>query len=300
MEVSRIAFGTDRLGGAWDTTPLSDELKKKAETLLLAATEHGINHIDLADIYALGKSDEAVGYTLQRRPGLRDKLVLQGKVGIIFGLDLAYGPPGRHDYSYDHLVRAVETSLRRLGTDRIDLLMFHRPDLLVEPEEVARAADFFHTRGLVRYFSVSNYSPVQIELLQRHLNQPLVVNQLELNLLHHGLISEGLAANQCSAIYTNSPQTLEHCRLNNIMVQAWSPVAGGKLFNLAATAPENIRAVSRLIAELAEKKETTQEAVALGWLLRHPAKIQPIIGTQKVSRIADLVRGDDVELSRAE
>ncbi len=98
LEVSRIAFDTNRLGGSWDETPLSDELKEKAETLLLAVFEHGTNHIDLADIYALGKSDEVVGDTLQKHPGLRDKLVLQEKVGIVLGLDPAYGPPGRHDY----------------------------------------------------------------------------------------------------------------------------------------------------------------------------------------------------------
>lgn len=222
LEVSRIAFGTDRLGGSWDKTPLSDELKKKAETLLLAAFEHGINHIDLADIYALGKSDEVVGYTLQKHPGLHDKLVLQEKVGIILGLDPAYGPPGRHDYSFDHLVKAVTSSLKRLKTDYIDLLTFHRPDLLIEPAEVARAADFMQQQGMVRYFGVSNHSPMQIELLRKHLRQPLVVNQLELNLLHHSLISEGLTVNQRSASYTHTAQTLEYCRLNDIMIQAWA------------------------------------------------------------------------------
>ena len=157
LEVSRIAFDTNRLGGSWDETPLSDELKEKAETLLLAVFEHGINHIDLADIYALGKLDEVVGDTLQKHPGLRDKLVLQEKVGIVLGLNPAYGPPGRHDYSFDHLVNAVTISLKRLRTDYVDLLTFHRPDLLVEPEEVARAADFMHSQGMVRYFGVSNH-----------------------------------------------------------------------------------------------------------------------------------------------
>lgn len=129
----------------------------------------------------------------------------------------------------------------------------------------------------MRYFGVSNHSPVQIELLKKHLNQPLVVNQLELNLLHHGLISEGLNVNQRTAVYTNSAETLEYCRLHDIMVQAWSPVAGGKLFNPAENAQENVQAVSQMITILAKKKDTTQEAVALGWLLRHPAGIQPII-----------------------
>ena len=141
---------------------------------------------------------------------------------------------------------------------------------------------------------------MQIELLRKHLRQPLVVNQLELNLLHHGLISEGVTVNQHSARYTHTAQTLEYCRLNDIMIQAWSPVAGGKLFNPDPSAPTNVRAVAHLITELAQKKGTTPEAVALAWLLRHPAGIQPILGTRKVSRLTESVLGDDVELSRSE
>ncbi len=167
----------------------------------------------------------------------------------------------------------MTTSLKRLRTDYVDLLTFHRPDLLVEPEEVARAADFMHSQGMVRYFGASNHSPVQIELLRKHLRQPLVVNQLELNLLHHGLTSEGLTVNQHSARYTHTAQTLEYCRLNDIMIQAWSPVAGGKLFDPEPGAPPNVRAVAHLITELAQKKGTTPEGVALAWLLRHPAGI---------------------------
>jgi predicted oxidoreductase len=127
-----------------------------------------------------------------------------------------------------------------------------------------------------------------------------VVNQLELNLLHPHMISNGILVNQTAAVYANTESVLEYCRLHDITVQAWSPVAGGQLFNPPADAPENVQAVAELIAELAEKKNTTKEAIALGWLLRHPAGIQPILGTHKAERIADSVKADDVTLDRVE
>ena len=300
LTVSRIAFGTWHIGGSWDQTPASQELKDRANTLLTAAYEHGINHIDLADIYTMGKSDEVIGYALKQNPGLREKLILQEKAGIILGSNPDYGPPGRYDYSSGHLIRVVEGSLKRLGTDYVDLLAFHRPDALVEPEEVARAAAHLHQHGMVRHFGVSNHSPSQIELLKKYIDFPLVVNQLELNLLHSYMISNGVLVNLPKAVFANTEGVFEYCRLHDITVQAWSPVAGGQLFNPKDDAPDNVKAVAKLIAEMAEAKNTTKEAIALGWLLRHPAGIQPILGTHKAERIADSVRADDVELERAE
>lgn len=300
LTVSRIAFGTWHIGGDWDKTPPTQDIKDRANTLLTAAFEHGINHIDLADIYTMGKSDEVIGYALKQNPGLREKLVLQEKAGIIVGADPDYGGPGRYDFSFEHLVRVVEGSLKRLGTDYVDLLAFHRPDPLVEPEEVARAAEHLHKNGMVRFFGVSNHSPMQIELLKKYLDFPLVVNQLELNLLHHYMIANGTLVNQTAAQYANTESVLEYCRLHDITVQAWSPVAGGQLFNPPADAPENVRAVAKLIAEMAEQKGTTKEAIALGWLLRHPAGIQPILGTHKPERIVDSVKADEVTLDRKE
>ncbi len=300
LEVSRIAFGTWHIGGSWDKTPATQDLKDRANTLLSAAFEHGINHIDLADIYTLGKSDEVIGYALKQNPGLREKLVLQEKAGIIVGSDPDYGPPGRYNFLSEHLIKVVEGSLKRLGTDYVDLLAFHRPDPLVEPEEVAKAAEHLHKNGMVRYFGVSNHSPMQIELLKKSLDLPLVVNQLELNLLHSYMVSNGVLVNLPAAPFANTQSVLEYCRLHDITVQAWSPVAGGKLFNPGPDEPENVQTVAKLIAELAEQKNTTKEAIALGWLLRHPAGIQPILGTHKASRIADSVKADEVTLDRAE
>ncbi len=296
LEVSRLAYGTWHMGGSWDDTPLSDDLRERANQLILAAVEGGINHIDLADIYTLGKSDECVGYALQQNPGLREKLVLQAKVGIVIP---SGDDPGYYNFDYDHIVGAVEGTLQRLGTDYVDLLALHRPDALVEPEEVARALDHLHSSGKVRYFGVSNHNASQIALLQKYVNQPLVLNQLELNLLHHYLISDGLIVNTTDAPYTAGTGTLEFCRLHDMMIQAWSPVAGGRLFNPEAE-NENERNVAILINELAAKYETTPEAIAIGWLLRHPAPVQPIIGTLKVERLQQTMPGDQVSLTRIE
>jgi len=170
----------------------------------------------------------------------------------------------------------------------------------VEPEEVARAFDDLHASGKVRHFGVSNHTPMQIELLKKYLNQPLVVNQLELNILHNDLINDGIVSNMTSARYTGARATLDYCRVNDIMVQAWSPVAGGQIIAPKDDAPDNIQATAKLIAELATKHNTTKSAIALAWLLHHPAKIQPILGTMKTERIAESVLADDVQLSRVE
>ena len=300
LEVSRLAYGTWHLGGTWDKTPPTDEIRTRANDLITKAYELGINHIDLADIYTLGKSDEVVGYALKQNSGLREKLVLQEKAGIIIGDDPDFGPPSRYDYSFDHLVKAVETSLKRLGTPYVDLLAFHRPDPLVDLEEVARAAEHLHREGMVRYFGVSNHSAAQIELLQKHIDYPLVVNQLELSLMHPYLISNGVLVNRIDAPFAHTDGTLEYCRLHDIMIQAWSPVAGGRLFKVADDAPQNERDTADLIAKLTAEKDTTKEGVALAWLLRHPMGVQPILGTEKTSRLEDCVQADDVELSRRE
>lgn len=295
-----MAYGTWHLGGEWTHTPPTDEIKERAVRLINAAVDLGINHIDLADIYTKGKSDAVVGHALAQSPGLRDKLVLQAKAGIVLGGEPNEGDPGRYDFSYDHLVGAVEGTLQRLGTDLVDLLALHRPDPLMEPEEVARAIDHLHSSGKVRYFGFSNHNVGQMVLLRKWVDQPLVVNQVELNLLHHYLISDGIVANTTSTPYTGSVETLDYCRMHDIMVQAWSPVAGGAFFNPAADAAANVKATAAEVAAIAQAHNTTPEAIGVAWLLRHPAGIQPIIGTLNAERLAQTVPADDVELSRIE
>lgn len=300
LQVSRIGYGCMNIGGEWDRTPLTADVRARAARLVAAAVEHGITLFDHADIYTLGKSEAVFGEVLRQSPGLRQKIVIQSKCGIRLEDDPPAGDPGRYDFSYDHIVRSVEGSLRRLQTDHLDILLLHRPDPLVEPDEVARAFDELQRSGRVRYFGVSNHTAPQIELLKKSVSQPLVVNQLELNLLHAHLIEDGILANQEDNRYTGAAGTLDYCRLHDILIQAWAPVAGGKLIDPPEASDERVRRAARQVAKLAEEKGTTREAVALAWLLRHPAPIQPIVGTTNVERLIASCQVDNVTLSREE
>lgn len=308
LVVSRLAYGCMKIGGSWDHAPLTEEIQRGAEAVVGAALEAGINFFDHADIYTCGKSETVFGRILQNTLGLRDRIVLQSKVGIRFPND-AYlsGEPARYDFSRAHIIRSTEAILQRLQTDRLDLLLLHRPDPLCDPADVAAAFDELHTAGKVRYFGVSNHTPAQLELLRHYVRQPLVVNQLEFSLAQPALLVEGLSANQAGAGAVSGLATglLDYCRLHNIAVQAWSPIGGGRLLRAAASpapgvAPDPLAAAAKLIAELAIAKNTTAEAVLLAWILRHPAGIQPIIGTTRADRVRASVPADDIELSREE
>lgn len=300
LDVSRIAYGCMGLGGSWGDSSLTAEARQAAVEVVETALAQGINFFDHADIYKGGRSESVFADALRALGVDRTKIVIQSKCGIHFAGDPNPGDPGRYDFSYQHIVRSVEGSLQRLQTDYLDILLLHRPDALVEPEEVARAFDELHRSGKVRYFGVSNHTGRQIELLQRALDQPLVANQVELNLLHHGLIDEGVAANTDRAATAGVGGTLDTCRLHGILIQAWAPVAGGRLFDPPADAPEHIRRTAELVAQLAAEKNTSPEAIVLAWLLRHPAPIQPIVGTTRPERLRASCQADAVDLSREE
>ena len=303
LTVSRIAYGCMKIGGTWDDAPVSAETEKAAQASVAAALDCGINFFDHADIYTAGKSEEVFGRILKATPGLRDRIVLQSKVGIRFPND-AYksGEPTRYDFSHAHIIRSTEAILKRLGVAHLDILLLHRPDPLVEPAEVARAFDELQSSGKVRHFGVSNHTPAQIELLLRHLRQPLVANQLEFSLAQHALVSEGFSANQSGTGATSALATglLDYCRLNEISVQAWSPVGGGKLLKPDTTPGSPANPAADLVAKLAKSKATTAEGILLAWILHHPAGIQPIIGTTKADRVRTSAQADDVTLTREE
>lgn len=300
LHISRIAYGCMNLGGSWDTTGLREGEKKHAAQLIATALDQGINFFDHADIYTRGKSEAVFGDFLTNHPGIREKIILQTKCGIRFADDPLPGVPGRYDFSYEHILRSVDGSLRRLQTDYVDILLLHRPDPLMEPEEVAQAFDHLHQSGKVRYFGVSNHTGPQIAFLQKHLRHPLVANQVEINLIHAGLIVEGILANQGGVPYTAAMGTLDYCRQHNLLLQAWSPVAGGHLINPAPQLESRIHRTATLISKMAAEKKTTKEAIALSWLLRHPAPIQPIIGTTNKARLIDSCAADQITLSREE
>ena len=296
LNVSRIGYGCMLLGGSWDDTPITDSVRRTARQIVQSALDVGINLFDHADIYCNGKSEEAFAELWKDSPHLRQQIYLQTKCGI--RLD---SPPHRFDFSYDHIIASVEASLRRLQTDYIDVLLLHRPDPLVEPEEVARAFDELLRAGKVRWFGVSNHTAAQIELLQKSLNQPVVVNQVEFNLIHTHLLDEGIVFNQNNSRLTRNEGVMEYCRLHNITLQAWSPLAGGRLTGRPRPHDDkHIQQAADSVAQIAKEKGVSPEAILVAWILRHPARIQPLPGTTNPERILAASEAEQVDLTREE
>ena len=298
LEVSRLAYGGVQFA-AWDRNPITAEEIRKGVELVDVALEQGITLFDHADIYGHGKCEEVFSAVWEAIPDARERMVLQSKCGI--------RRPGddksitHYDFSYEHITSAVEGSLKRLKVERLDVLLLHRPDALVEPDEVARAVAHLKTQGMIRYLGVSNHNIGQIALLQRSLAEPLVANQLELSLLHHGLISDGLIVNTPGTPQAQSLSgLLDYCRLHGLQIQAWSPAAKGRLGSPLGDAPRSVHDTKRLVMELAARKGCPEDAIVLAWLLHHPAEIVPIIGTSRPDRLRASCEADRVELSREE
>jgi predicted oxidoreductase len=295
LNVSQIGFGSMYIGGTWDDTPLTNSDRKKAEKVLRTALEAGINFFDHADIYCKGKSEEAFAQLWKSSPHLRHDIYLQTKCGIIFG------QPHRFDFSYKHLIASVEGSLRRLGTEFVDVLLLHRPDPLVEPEEVARAFDELKKAGKVRWFGVSNHTAAQMELLKNSLDQPIIINQIEFNLIHTHLIDEGILFNQKNPMLARNEGVIEYCRLHNITLQAWAPLATGRLTGKPRLNDgENIQKTANLVATMAKEKGVCPEAILIAWILRHPAHIQPLPGSTQPERILAACEAEKINLTREE
>jgi predicted oxidoreductase len=301
-EVSQLAYGCGAIGGTWDAAPLDAGWRRKGFAALDAALEAGITFFDHADIYTFGKSEQVFGDWLAARPDLRDSIFIQSKCGIRFEHTPETGDPQRYDFSCEHIVGSVEGSLKRLGIDYLDVLLLHRPDPLGEPEEVARALDELEQSGKVRRFGVSNHTVLQMELLRKHVRQPLAVNQLQLSLAQPALIAEGIYANQdrgeTSALATG---ILDYCRLHGMLVQAWSPLGGGNFFKKREPGEAHPKqALIDAVRTMAEAKGCVPEALFLAWLWRHPAGIQPVIGSITPERIAAMAAAENIELSRNE
>ena len=301
LQVTRIAYGCMPLGGSWDNAPLSDPTRKSAVRSICAALDQGVNFFDLADIYCRGKSEEVFSAIWQEIPALREKIYLQTKCGIRLSDDPTASGPDGYDFSYEYIVRSAEGSLKRLKTDYLDLFLLHRPDPLVEPDEVAHAFDELHQSGKVRWFGVSNHTAAQIEFLRQPLRQPLVTNQVAFNVIHTHMLNEGILFNQDNPLLARDEGTLEYCRLHNITIQAWGSLAWGQLTGREVENPEaKIAKTAAIVEEMARSKGVSREAVLVAWILRHPAKIQAIIGTTDPGRIAAACQADGIELTRQE
>lgn len=279
---SEIALGCMRI---------ADMPVKDVSKLITTAIETGINFFDHADIYGGGKSEEVFGTALKEMKGVREKIFIQTKCGI---------RDGYYDFSKEHILEAVDGSLKRLKTDYIDVLLLHRPDALVEPEEVAEAFSILHASGKVRNFGVSNHNPMQIELLSQYLNQRIIVNQLQLSLTNTGMIDVGLNVNmQIDKSIDRDGNILDYCRINGITIQAWSPFQYGFFEGVFLDNPK-FKTLNDEMDKVAKNYGVSKTAIPIAWILRHPAKIQPVVGTTNPKRLKEICQASDVSLTKKE
>ncbi len=298
---SHLVAGCMGLGGSWDTAPLTVDATAQAQGFIETALGLGITTFDHADIYTLGKAEQAFGMALKKAPELRDQMVLQTKCGIRF--EDASGPK-RYDFSASWVTASVENSLKRLNTDMIDVLLLHRPDPLMEREELAGALHGLVAAGKIRHIGVSNMHSQQIAFLAQALELPIAVNQIQVSLGHLDWLDEGVTAGDRQGVGVNfASGTLEYCQQNGIQIQSWGALAGGMFSGNSASssaADATVLATSNTVAELAKHHATSREAIVLAWLMRHPAGIQPVIGTTKPERMSACVKALEVTLSREE
>jgi len=286
LDVSNIILGLMRI------SPLSDE---EIRTLVGAARDEGINFFDHADVYGEGLhgAERRFGDAISFSPSERESVVIQSKVGI---------RDGYFDFSREHILESVDGSLKALRTDYLDLLLLHRPDTLVEPEEVAAAFDELQKSGKVRYFGVSNQTPGQVELLKRSVTQPLVVNQVQLSITHAPLIAHGIASNMAGLDQSIDRDNgiLDYSRLNDITLQAWSPFQKAFFDGIFLGDRENYAELNDVIDDLAASYGVPPAAIAVAWITRHPARMQVVLGTTKVDHMRDSAAGSDLPLTRQE
>ena len=265
----------------------------RAAGFIHTALENGANFFDHADIYGGGRCEEVFGRAMAEDPSIRrEDLVIQTKCGI---------RKGQFDFSKEHILEAVDGSLKRLQTDYIDVLLLHRPDALVEPEVVAEAFDLLQESGKVRQFGVSNHNPLQIELLKKYVRQDLEANQLQFSIPVSNMIAQGLEVNMESAGSVNRDGSiLDYCRLNDITVQAWSPFQKASWRGTFVGDTEEYGELNKVMEELAEKYGVTPTGIAAAWILRHPAGMQVVTGTARESRLKEIFAGAEVRLEREE
>src|SRR3984893_15813988 len=265
--------------------------KSEAVQFIQTALEEGANFFDHADIYGGGKCEEIFADAIHMNANIREKIILQSKCGIRNGM---------FDFSKEHILESVDGILKRLKTDYLDILLLHRPDTLVEPEEVAEAFNILESSGKVRHFGVSNQNPTQIQLLKKSVKQPFVANQLQLSITNATMISHGFNVNmENDAAVSRDEGVLDYCRLNDITIQPWSPFQYG-FFEGVFLGNDKFPVLNQKIDEVAAKYEVSNTTIAIAWLLRHPAQMQPVTGTMNTGRLKDCCKASDVYLTREE
>lgn len=282
INASAISLGCMRMGSL-------DE--KRVDAIMDTAIECGVNFFDHADIYGKGNAEKVFGDYLKRHKGVRDKMILQTKCAI---------HDGQFDFSKEHILKSVDGSLSRLGVDCVDVLLLHRPDTLMEPDEVAEAFDELETSGKVKYFGVSNQNMMQMELLKTAVKQPLIINQLQFSVTEAGMVTSGMNVNMKNTeSVMHDGSFLEYSRIKNITIQAWSPFQYG-FFEGNFVDSEKFPELNKKLAEIGEKYSLTKTGVAAAWIMRHPAGMQLIAGTMNPEHLCEICKASDVTLSRAE
>lgn len=268
--------------------------KTGAEKFVHSALEQGLNFFDNADVYGAGKCEEIFADAIHMNDNIREKIIIQSKCGIRGAKKDIY------DFSKQHILESVDNSLKRLKTDYLDVLLLHRPDALVEPEEVAEAFDILKSSGKVHYFGVSNQKPMQIELLKKYVKQPIIVNQLQLSITNSTMISNGINVNmENDSAVDRDGSILDYCRLNDITIQTWSPFQYG-YFGGVFLGNDKFPKLNQKIDELAKKYNVSNTTIALAWILRHPAHMQAVVGTMNINRLKDCCKAADICLTRDE
>ena len=281
MSVPTIAVGCMRIADMSE-----NELARFIDTSLSL----GANFFDHADIYGGGKCEEVFGKAIKTLD--REDIIIQTKCGIV---------PGKmFDFSYEHIINSVDKSLQRLGTEYIDVLLLHRPDALVEPEEVSHAFEQLKMSGKVRHFGVSNQNPYQMELLKKYLEVPIVANQLQFGIMHTPMIQSGINVNMYNtSAVDRDGGALNYCRLNDITIQPWSPMQYG-FFEGVFVDNDKFPVLNKVLDDLAKKYSVSKTTICIAWILRHPAKMQPVTGTTNINRLVDSIKATEIELTREE
>ncbi|MFT6927106.1 MAG: putative oxidoreductase [Psychromonas sp.] len=282
LQVPTVAIGCMRM---------SKLKKSEAQNFIKTAMDEGANFFDHADIYGKGESEKIFSDAINMNSTIREKIILQSKCGI---------KPGQYDFSKEYILQSVDGILKRLKTDYLDAFLLHRPDALMEPEEVAAAFDILESNGKVRNFGVSNHNPMQIQLLQKSVKQPIITNQLQFSITNATMISNGINVNMLNeSAVGRDGNVLDFCRLNDITIQPWSPFQFG-FFEGVFLGNKKFSQLNKKLSEIAEKYNVSDTAIALAWILRHPAKMQPVIGTMNTKRLKECCKAVDIYLTRTE
>lgn len=293
-----------KIGGVLESSVLAQGCMRQckvsfqeADRVVHTALDCGITFFDHADVYGFGASEEVFGKILNLRSDIREKIQVQSKCTLVRDSVQTLS----NNQSKDYIISSCEASLKRLNTDYLDVFMLHGPDTLVEPEEVAEAFDLLQAQGKVRFFGVSNHRPLQIELLNKYLNQRLIIDQLQFSVAHTDLIDASMTMRlrPSANIDRTGGDPLTYARIHDMTIQAWSPFQYG-FYGGVFMGNENYPKLNASVNRMAEEKGVSPSAIAIAWILRHPAKIMPLIGTTNAARLRDICTGVDVELSRDE